>query len=621
MNDFFSKPRIVVLATIFFLVTLYIIVTYGKLAFTPPQQIIQQTELPRRGSIFDRNGKPLAVQTDFYHIVLTPSAIENEEVFASILAPVTDLTEEYILASIISAQTDFLYLKKQIDQAEKDIIEQEIRKNSLSGIRFDTIPGRVYPENTLASQVIGFMGYDGVGLSGIEYSMQNIFMPQDNESGKSAVGKNVFLTIDANLQYKLEQIAYAAMEETQAESFMLVAAAAKSGEILSYISLPAANLNTYPSSTPEEKIDRPAVLAYEPGSVFKIFSVASFVDSGEVSENDIFICDSRHEITAANGEKAVITCLGYHGEITAREALQYSCNDAIAQMSDRMSSEDFLAMIRKFGFGTRTGVEVPSETRGSVKTTSDRFWSIRSKPTMAMGQELSVSALQMVQAAIALANGGIPLELSFISKITDSDGITEYEHSISPKEAIISKSTADYLLSCMETTAQQGTGTRAALADISIGVKTGTAQMTDIETGAYSETDFVSNVAAIFPVDDPEIVLYIVITRAKGETLSGRIVAPVIADAADVIIDHLGLARASAASLEHSGIITFQTDEIPILDTVVPDFTGVAKRLLTPLLGNPSINFLVEGDGWVVSQNPLPGTSITEGMTIELYLE
>ncbi len=621
VNSFFSKNRIIAFSILLIAVMLYIIISYAQLALIQPEEIVLAPEAPLRGSILDRNNKPLAIQTDFYHLKVTPSDVQDVDYLATVLAPVTNLSKSYIIASINSAERNFLYLKKELDESEMEMIQSIIRVNSLSGISFDTVARRVYPENTLASQVIGFMGYEGQGLSGIELSQQEVLVPENFTTGKSPVGNNIFLTIDANLQYKLEQIAHDSIEETQAESFMLVAASAKTGEILSYISLPSANLNTYPTSLASEKIDRPAVLAYEPGSVFKIFSVASFIESGAINQNETFLCNGVHTMTAANGETSVITCLGYHGHVTAREALQYSCNDALAQMSEQMGSEAFLSMIRKFGFGEYTYLEVPSETRGSVKSTSDRLWSIRSKPTMSIGQELSVSALQMVQATTALANGGVPLQLTFISQITDSNGNVVYQHTPKEKDRVVSRATANYLLSSMETTAQHGTGTRAALGDISIGVKTGTAQITDPETGKYSDTDFVSNVAAIFPVDDPEIVLYIVITKAQGETLSGRIVAPVIAKAANTIIDHLGLARANAASLEHSGLITFQADTPPTLENVVPDFTGMSKRTITPLLSNDSLHYLLHGDGWVVDQNPAPGTPITEGMTITLYLE
>ena len=173
----------------------------------------------------------------------------------------------------------------------------------------------------------------------------------------------------------------------------------------------------------------------------------------------------------------------------------------------------------------------------------------------------------------------------------------------------------------MKSTAQVGTGHRAALGDISIGVKTGTAQMIDTTTGGYSDTDFISNCIAVFPAEDPQIILYIVITKAKGETYAGRIVAPVVAEAADVIIDNLGLSREGAASLAHSGLISVPAGTLPEILGVLPDFTGIPKRNLTALLMRDDLNVVIYGDGYVVSQNPPVGTPVTEDMTIEFYLE
>lgn len=620
-NNFFSRFRINLVILFLLLSGIYIILQYGKFAFMEQKKISPQRKIMQRGSIFDKNGKSLAVQTKFYHLGINPSETQDMQNLSNKLYPVLGMSKNAIEDIINKTPSKFLYLKKRLDQNQKEQIDTIIQENQFFNLRFDTIPGRLYPENALASQLIGFMGDSGKGLSGVEYSMESILMPEQNVDEQITRGNDIFLTIDANLQYKLEQIGYKAMKETQAESFMLIAAEVQTGEILSYISLPSANLNTYTQALTEEKIDRPAVLAYEPGSVFKIFSVASFVDQGAISPEEQFYCDGKHEIIGKNGEKVVITCLGKHGFVTAREALQYSCNDALAQMSEKMSSQEFLRMIRQFGFGARTGIELPSETRGSVKTVNDPYWSLRSKPTMAIGQEIAVSALQILQGTLILANKGIPLNLSIISKIVDANGKEIYTHKAEPKTPIITPSTADYVLSCMETTARFGTGTRAVLGDISIGVKTGTAQMLDPKTGRYSETDFVSNCAAVFPIDQPEIALYIVITKAKGETYSGRIVAPLIGEAANIIIDHLGLARAKAASFAHSGKVTFATQKTPEIDKTVPDFTGLAKRLLTPLLARKDINFLISGEGWVVSQNPPPNTPITQGMTIELYLE
>ncbi len=628
LNNFFSKPRIIVLIVLFLLFAAYIITSYGILAFKKNTSTVNVSIEVERGSILDKSGKPLAVDTTFYHLAATPSMLEGKEALAALtVAPVTGLEPDTIKDMILSAKSDFLYIKKKLSESQHDELLAAIEKNDLRGLYFDTIPGRIYPENELASQVIGFMGDNGVGSSGIEYTMQDILSPEapalnDITENTTLRGKNVYLTIDSTLQHKLEDIAADALKTTEAESLMLLAMEAKTGEIISYISLPSANLNEYRSSTLEEQRNRPTVNAYEPGSVFKIFSVASFIESGAISKDETFVCDGRFEITDAKGEKVVMTCLDHHGRITAEEALKYSCNDALAQMSQKIDTQLFLDYIHNFGFGARTGIELSAETRGFVNSPENKtLWSLRSKPTISIGQEISVSAVQMIQAASALANGGIPVQPTLISKIKDAAGNVEYEHQPVYKDQVISKNTADYILSCMETVAQSGTGHRANIKDVAIGVKTGTAQMQNENGVGYSDTDFLSNCMAIFPIDSPEIILYIVISKAKGETYAGRIVAPVIALAADVIIDHLGMARANAASLVHSGSISFYTGKPVEIGDTIPDFTGTPKKLLTDLLNRTDINIRIEGDGYVVSQNPPPGTPVTPGMMIELQLE
>lgn len=621
MSEFISHRRFLVFAVIAGLVAVYIIATFGFLAGQEvPQQVVRSQEM-RRGTIVDRNGKPLAVSTNFYHLSVTPSAVTRLEQTAAVLAPVLQMDPDEIATSIRGASRVF-YLKKRLDETEYDILKDLIDEAGLTGLRFDKIPGRVYPEHDLAAQLIGFMGDDGEGLAGIEYSMQRDLAPNFSQNmAETRDGQNVYLTIDANLQYKLEKIARNAMESTQAESVMMVAANGKTGEILSYISLPSVDLNLYRSSTPEQRQDRPAVVAYEPGSVFKVFSVATFFDAGLVSRNETFVCDGRYDVSTSNGERVRITCLDHHGSITAEQALQYSCNDALAQMSAKINSEFFINKLKELGFGSRTGVNLPGETAGLVKTPSDSLWSGRSKPTISIGQEISVSALQMVRATTALTNGGVPLELSVVSRITDKDNKDVSVYAPKAGNRVFSESTAAYLLECMKSTAKVGTGHRAALGDISIGVKTGTAQMIDTATGGYSDTDFISNCIAVFPAEDPQVILYIVITKAKGETYAGRIVAPVVAEAADVIIDHMGLSRESAASLAHSGLISVPAGTLPEIEDVVPDFTGIPKRSLTTLLTNGRLKVVINGDGYVVSQNPPAGTPVTEGMTIEFYLE
>lgn len=621
MNDFFKKKRILFYffsASILVIITL---ITYFKLAILPITAKAKNAVTVERGSIVDRQGVPLAVQTVFYRIGVNTSDIKDKQQFAINMANVLDTTVDSLYEKI-DKKREYVILKKKATMTEYDEIRAAAYDWGYSNINYERLPGRIYPNNSMASQLIGYMGDEGFGLAGIEFSQQQILSPTIDPSLETPEqGKNIYLTIDTTLQYKLEQIAYDALETTQAESLMMIAADCKTGEILSYISLPSADLNDYGMAPAEARLNRPATNAYEPGSVFKIFTVGIVSDEHGISENDSFLCDGVYERKLSSGETVRIKCLEHHGWLTPREALKYSCNDVLGQISDRISEDEFISRIKQLGFGEKTGVELSGETSGFVKDPDNKTWSARSKPTIAIGQEISVSALQMVQAATAIGNGGVPLKLRVISKITDREGNLLYEHKPEERERAFSKKTADYILSCMETTATTGTGSRANIGDVAIGVKTGTAQMADKINGGYSETDFLSNCISIFPVDDPQIILYIVIEKAKGETYAGRIVAPVIGKVADVIIDHMGMSRGKAESVEHNGIINIKKSEAITLGALMPDFTGLSKKELLPLMNLPNVKININGSGWVTSQIPEPGTPISQGTVIELYLE
>ena len=622
MNNFFRR-RFLIAALIFAgLIILTELAFYLKLALIPSSQTKIYSHITERGSIVDRNGKPLAVQTNFYNVGVSPKQISNKKQFAKDVSQVLQIPESKIDSKInLNSEKNYVSLKRKISEDDYRILKDITDDNQYSFVRYDKIPGRIYPEKSLASQLIGYMGNDGIGLSGIEYSMQSILQPIPDDELNFQHGKNVFLTIDANLQYKLEKLSHEAMEKTQCESFMLIACEAKTGEILSYISLPSSDLNNYSDSKIQETIDRPAISAFEPGSVFKIFTVASIYDHGILKSGDTFLCDGVYEKKTKGGETIRIKCLEHHGRLTAREALKYSCNDVIGQISDKISDEQFIQDLKNFGFGSKTGIELPGETSGLLKEAGSSRWSGRTKPTIAIGQEIGVSALQMVQAATALANDGYPVQLSVIKKITNKDGSIESEHIPQKKERILKKSTADYILSCMETTATTGTGSRANIKDITIGVKTGTAQMADQKSGGYSDTDFLSNCMAIFPIDNPQVILYIVIQKAQGEYLAGRIVAPLIKDTADEIIDHLGLSRGDADTFIYNGTNEVENPQTIVIKDTVPDFSGFSKRELSPLLSRKDLKININGSGWVKNQSPAPGTPLTENTIIELNLE
>ena len=614
-KGFVSRKRLAFIAAVSALLMAGIIFTYASIMLAPQQILVQQEAAVERGSILDRNGRILAIQTTLYNIAVTKSAIADKELFAATLAPVTGIPEAEILSSLLDESSDFFYLKRRITETEKNDVAAAIRSSGLRGARLEPVQSRTYPENSLASHVIGFVGADGFGLTGAEYSFQETLSPPTSPSDARS-GYNIMLTIDANIQHELERIARETRDETSAEAVIMIAAESATGEILSYVSEPSANLNAFPQSTASERQDRPALYAYEPGSVFKIFSISALMDLGLASADDQFFCDGLYTYRAANGAEVRIRCLEHHGYLTPSGIIRLSCNDGTAQIAERSSMESLETKLRAFGFGAKTGIELPGETAGIFRPSSE--WSIRSRQTIAMGQEISVSALQMVEAATAIANRGERVKLTLLRNVFSHDGEEIYRHSPVPSGTPLKAETAGQMLSFMQETAESGTGFRASVGDVPIAVKTGTAQMIDPAGGGYSQTDFISSCIGIFPANDPEIILYLVIVKAQGETYGGRIAAPVISRATNSIIDYLGLGRARATSVSHSGLISVPVNAPVELGDVMPDLTGTPKRMIMGILSNTDFYISITGDGYVTEQSPPAGTPLEKGMRIEL---
>ena len=233
MNGFFNKKALIGMLAVFGIFVIYVLVLYAKLAFTPVSSIVSSAPPVQRGSIVDRNGKPLAVQTNFYHVGVTPHLVRNKAQFADDVSGPLGMESSDIMRILEqNSAASFVYLKKKITQTAYAELKKITDAKGYVYVNYDRIPGRIYPENALASQLIGYMGDDGKGLAGIEYSMQSYLQPSEKDgNSKESQEKNVYLTIDANLQYKLEEIARDTMRTTQAESMMLIAADAKNGEI------------------------------------------------------------------------------------------------------------------------------------------------------------------------------------------------------------------------------------------------------------------------------------------------------------------------------------------------------------------------------------------------------
>lgn len=618
-----TRSRVAVFISSLTAVLLLLTVQCARYMLMRGNETKELNTLTERGAILDRNGRFLAVGTTVYNLSVNKNLVSDPRTAAHVLAQVLDLSEQDIEEKFRTARAHFFYLKKKMSETEKNLVAHALKEHSLKGFRLEAVRNRIYPESSLASTVIGYVGDDGRGLSGIEYTLQDVLSPAPYHTGYTGKGHTVTLSIDRTIQYMMEKIADTTLRRTQAEGLMFLAVEAKTGQILSYVSKPSANLSHFSQSTPAERFDRPALFIYEPGSVFKIFSIAALLELGVTYTHDTLHCDGSFSFTSPflkPGQKGhLIRCLRPHGTISAEDIIRLSCNDGMAQIAERADNHSFEQLLRAFGFGAKTEIELPGETVG-LFSPSER-WSHRSKHTIAIGQEIGVSALQVVAAATALANEGVPLGLSLLHEVTTAEGTVVYRHKKKPKTRVISAVNAQKVLRYMRTAAELGTGKKALVDGVPIAVKTGTAQMAHRNGRGYSDTDYLASCIGLFPAHDPEIILYIAIIRPIGQAYGELIAAPVISQAANEIIDYRGMVRANAPLIQHSGLIHTSERTPPRLGTHMPDLTGQPKRLLLDIAKRTDVHLVLTGEGYVYEQHPPAGTPLTKGMTIELKIK
>jgi cell division protein FtsI (penicillin-binding protein 3) len=613
--------RIQALAGSLVLFALFVLFRYAYLAASPVKAAAAAPSDVERGTISDRSGRVLAMDSPLYNIAVWRPETKQKSfpADAARLASLTGVSESEIMDKWSKGSSDFFYLVRRALPQVAKAVQDAKDSGALSGVVVEKVAGRLYPEKRLGSHLVGFVGDGNSGLAGIEKRC-------DDELEKSlpgkAAGRSVTLTIDADVQFSLERIARKAMSDTGAEAVMMIALDPRTGEVIGYVAMPDFDPNDYSSSPEESWFDWPSVYHYEPGSVFKVFSMASVVDLGGADENTTFVCDGAFHKVAPSGEKITIKCLGVHGTVNIEKILEYSCNSGAAYASDRVDSLDFYGKLRSFGFGSRTGLVVPAETPGLLR--SPETWSLRSKPTIGMGQEIFVSAVQMATAATAIANGGVLMKPQVVKRVLEGDGTLAYENEPQQVGRTVSRETAKMILRSMEmVSSDAGTGKRAKVADIRMAVKTGTAQMIDQKTQRYSETDYIASTLAIFPADDPRMIVYLAIVKPTlgPSYYGGRIAAPVVKEAAEAILEVTDIPRGATPTVVHPGSVRLpQARGVTIGDTM-PDLKGVPKRLLMPLLARKDISVAIAGDGYVASQKPAPGSPVTPGCKIELELK
>ncbi len=623
-----EKRRLVVFASLLALVALALVGRLVQLMIVVPARDGEESLLlpeVERGAILDRQGRIMAVTTRQQRASAWVPSVAQPVESAGLLSTILGIERDRVLETF-RRHPGYALIKRRLTTEEAAALRARKDEGKLAGIRLEDDFGRFYPEGRLASHVVGFVGLDNVALAGIEHTFNDELAPQPvGTDAEPVFGDQVFLTIDGDIQFIVEKIARRAIETTRADSLMILVMDARTSEILAWCSLPDFDPNEFQQQSPpvsaDSLIDRPLVLAYEPGSVFKIFSIASLLELGTIDADSRFLCTGFYEKRLRSGETIRIKCIAEHGEVTPQRILQYSCNAGAAYASDTASETSFSTMIERFGFGRVTGLPLLGETPGILRGVAQ--WSVRSKPTIAIGQEISVSAAQVLAAAGALANGGTLLRPRLVRRIVSPGGKVVKEFTGETVGTTVSPGVAREVLDMMETaTSPAGTARRAAVEGLRISAKTGTAQVASRTTGTYSEKDFVASVIGIFPTDAPRLVAYIVIQNPRGESYFGStIAAPILRDVAAALADAMDIPRAGSALVSPAGEISVAVPRRAEIGEVMPDLAGTPKKLLLGLLLRDDIAVTLRGSGIVVRQQPPPGTRIGKGTAIVLELE
>ena len=511
---------------------------------------------PTRGLLLDRQERELARTIDTISVFVAPDefdknedrAIEEVGCTAGILSSVLNLDQRTLVNQILEAKEGgkrFVWIARRIAPDQARVLE----KMDLAGLHTRKEPKRFYPNGSLAANVLGYVGLDGNGLGGIEqvYNQKitgesgKLFIEKDSrgrayESTEipGRPGQTVILTIDQSIQYQTEVALTAAIQQSGAKAGTAIVLDPHSGEILALANSPTFDPNDVGAAKPVARANWALQNIYEPGSTFKIVAFSAAIEKRLAKPDDHIDCQMG-SITVA---KRLIHDHHPFGSLTIADALAKSSNVAAIKLGLRVGDPTMYEYITRFGFGSRTGIELPGETAGLVRPLNR--WLPSSIGSVAIGQEVGVTPLQMVAAFGVLANDGLRVAPHLIREIRNASGVVAYRPT--PEESrVISKETASTLRGMLEGVTLKGTAKKAQLDGYTAAGKTGTAQKIDAKTKTYSKTKFVASFVGFAPVNNPAVVIIIVIDEPGGSYHGGDVAAPVFRQIAEQILPGMGV--------------------------------------------------------------------------------
>jgi cell division protein FtsI (penicillin-binding protein 3) len=560
---------------------------------------------PRRGVLYDRNLHELAMTVQVDSVFAVPTEIVDKQAAAHALAAIvhTDpddaqTTEEQIAARL-EAGHSFAWVARRVTAETSARVKELVKSGAVKGIYFQKEFQRFYPDNEIAAQVLGYVGLDDAGLGGLEQKFEpllhgvpgRMYTAMDarrhvlgSTEREPEPGRNLTLTIDENIQFMAERALDHAIERTQAANATVVVQDVHTGQILALAIRPTFNPNLFRRATPELLRNHAVSDVYEPGSVFKLVAYSAALDQHVAAPDDIIDCQGG-QITIAG--RTIHDNQGEHfGRITVHEALEHSSDVAAIKLAMKVGQDRFYQYIRDFGFGARTGAELPGETRGLLRPVNK--WESSSIGSIAMGQEVGVTPLQLVSMVSTIANGGVylPPRVRMPGQV---DGTSTGQQSAAPRgptpfkpggdlpnplppgaHRVLSTLTAAQMRKMMEGVVLFGTGRQAQLNGYSSGGKTGTAQKIDPATHLYSKTMHIASFAGIAPVNNPIIAVAVIIDSPKGAYYGAAISAPVFAEVAQQVLEYLAVPHDISVRRPH----ILSKADLRVTEDDAPQYTG-----------------------------------------------
>ena len=515
------------------------------LARAQRQQLRVRETTPKRGSIFDRNGHELAVSLPVDYCFADISEINDNDMVAELLSRVLNVAPEEIGAKLAEPHPFPVLARKLTPE-----IAARIEALNLRGVYVQKEPERVYPQRSLASQVIGYVNVDQQGQGGIEYELDKLIKGKpgrtlvtkdarrrgvDRSEVAAQPGSSVTLTIDENIQYIAEKELAAAMNDTQAKSGSIVIEDPNSGELLAVANWPTFDSNEPSAFEDDVRMNRAVAAAYEPGSTFKVITLASAFENGVATPSDLVDCQGGSIVVAGR----LIHDWHPFGTLSVAQVLAHSSDVGSIKIALRDGAANLYQTARKFGIGELTGIDLPGENRGLFRPLE--HWTPSSIGSIAIGQEVAVTPVQVTTVVSAIANGGLIYRPHVLKSVgTGPTNAVEKasDSEPAPRRAIDSRIAAT-LRELMAGVILEGTGKPAALNGWTDAGKSGTAQKIDPATGRYSPDKYVTSFVGFAPVSDPVVTILVVLDSPIGAHHGGEVAGPVFRRVAEQVLQYL----------------------------------------------------------------------------------